>query len=169
MKHIKEPGNGLWSLTWETRFIYTLFLAFSLAGFIMIAVMIAAKSGFGSGGIADYYAGREEELIYPKTRGELLEYTHFHLFSMPLFLFVQGHLFLLTSLPRRLRVWTVAVSFIAFASHTASPWLITYGAREFSLLLIASRAVLAATMLFFTVFPLREMWYAVGNEPDAEG
>jgi flagellar biosynthesis protein FliR len=163
MKHLKELDNGLRALRWETRFIYTLFLAFSFAGFVAAGAMIASRSGFGAGGIADYYAGHEEEMVYPKTRGELLEYTHFHLFSMPLFLFVQGHLFLLTRLPRRFKVWTVALSFTAAACHTASPWLITYVAREFSLLLIAARAVLAVTILLFTVFPLAEMWRTGGE------
>ena len=104
MKEFLYLKDGLRSLQPSTRFAYTLFLLYSLLSYAVMIALAAHRSGFSAESVSSYYAGGGE--LYPKTPGELLEVTHFHLFSMPLLLFVQAHLFLMTLWPRRLKLAT---------------------------------------------------------------
>jgi hypothetical protein len=149
--------SGLSSLQPSTRIAYTLFLIFSLASYAVMVALATQRSGFTPSSIADYYAGGGER--YEKTVGELLEVTHFHLFSMPLMLFVQGHLFLMTRWPRRLKLTLVYAAFLGAACDLAAPWLTLYVARELALVKFAGRALLAPALLAFAFVPLYEMWW----------
>jgi hypothetical protein len=164
MKEFLYLRNGLRSLQPSTRFVYTLFLAFSLVSYLVMIALAAGRSGFTAGSVADYYAGGGER--YPKTAGELLEVTHFHLLSMPLLLFVQGHLFLMTRWPRRLKTWIVIAAFTGAALDLAAPWLVLYVSRDLAFTKIAARALLAPALLAFTIVPLVEMWRPESGEED---
>jgi hypothetical protein len=162
MKEFLYLKNGLRSLQSSTRFAYTMFLAFSLASYVVMVVMAADRSGFSAHSAAHYYAGAGDQ--YAKTRGELLEVTHFHLFSMPLMLFVQGHLFLMTRWPRGLKLALVWAAFIGAALDIAAPWLIVYVSRDMALAKVLSRMLLGPALLAFACVPLWEMW-----RPDRSG
>lgn len=167
MKEFLYLRNGLRSLQPSTRFVYTLFLVFSLASYVVMIALAAARSGFTPASVADYYAGGGER--YAKTSGELLELTHFHLFSIPLLLFVQGHLFLMTRWPRALKKWIVIAAFTGAALDLAAPWLVVYVSRELWVAKLAARVLLGPSLLAFTIVPLVEMWRpAPGESPAPE-
>jgi ABC-type enterobactin transport system permease subunit len=167
MKEFLYLKHGLQSLQWSTRFVYTLFLAFSLAGYVVMIALATQRSGFSASSISTYYAG--DGVQYAKTAGELLEVTHFHLFSMPLLLFVQGHLFLMTRWPRRLKIALVVAAFAGAALDLAAPWCVLYVSRDLAFVKILARALLGPALLAFTLVPLRDMWWprAGDRAPDS--
>jgi hypothetical protein len=167
MKEFLYLRNGLRSLQPSTRFAYTLFLVFSLASYGVMIALAAGRSGFSPASVGDYYAGGGDR--YAKTAGELLELTHFHLFSVPLLLFVQGHLFLMTRWPQSLKKWIVIAAFTGAALDLAGPWLIVYVSRSFWVAKLAARVLLGPSLLLFTIVPLVEMWRPAPGESPAEG
>jgi hypothetical protein len=158
MKEFLYLKGGLRSLQWSTRFVYTLFLVFSLASYAVMIALAAQRSGFSAESISGYYAGGGER--YPKTSGELLEVTHFHLFSMPMLLFVQGHLFLMTQWPRPWKIALVVAAFVGAAFDLAAPWLVLYVSRDWFVLKILARFLLGPALVAFALVPLREMWFS---------
>ncbi|MFN0007413.1 MAG: hypothetical protein ACKVXR_05850 [Planctomycetota bacterium] len=156
MKEFLYLRNGLRSLQPSTRIAYTLFLVFSLLGYGVMVALAADRSGFTTASAAEYYAGGGD--AYPKTKGELLELTHFHLFSMPLLLFVQGHLFLMIRWPRRLKLAVLYAAFLGCALDLAAPWLTLYISSDLAVLKNVARALLGPSLLAFAILPLWEMW-----------
>lgn len=162
MKEFLYLKNGLSSLQGSTRFVYTLFLIFSLISYAVMVALASQRSGFSAASVSTYYAGGGSQ--YPKTVGELLEVTHFHLFSMPLLLFVQGHLFLMTQWPRRWKVAIVSAAFLGAALDLAAPWLVLYVSRDLAFVKILGRVLLGPALIAFALVPLREMWWPNGGE-----
>jgi len=155
--------GGLKSLQWSTRFVYSLFLVFSLASYVVMIALAGQRSGFSTASVADYYAGGGDR--YAKTAGELLEVTHFHLFSMPMLLFVQGHLFMMTRWPRRLKIALVVAAFAGAALDLAAPWMVLYLSRDWAVLKMLARMLLGPALAAFAIVPLHEMWRRDANEP----
>lgn len=153
--------RGLGSLQASTRLCYSLFLLFSLASYVVMVVLGLERSGLGAESIGAYYAGAVSG--EGKTTGEMLEVTHFHLFSMPLLLFVQGHLFLMTRCPRRLALALVWAAFAGAACDLAAPWLVISVSRDFAWVKILGRCLLGPALLAFAFVPLYEMWIARGS------
>ena len=153
-------GGGLPGLRLETKTIYTLYLAFSVIGFAVMGVLASTRAGWAPGAIATYYIGDESMGLYGKTAGELIELTHFHLFAIPLFLFVTGHVFLLSRWPAGLKIGIVLAAFLGAAGLIAAPWLIIRLSPHWSLLTLAARMLLAGAFLVFLLVPLWEMWGA---------
>jgi hypothetical protein len=151
-------GQTLPTLKWETKLIYTLFLAFALLGIGVMGALATTHSGTSRTAIATYYAGDEAQGIYPKTAGELLEVTHYHLFAIPLLLFTLGHVFLLSSWPRGWKAAVVLAAFLGALALIAAPWLILYAGREWAVLVLIARKLLALPLLLFIAVPLWEMW-----------
>ena len=156
MREFLQPGIGLANLQPSTRLALGLFLGLTLASFVVMAALGCDRSGLGVHSIAEYYAGPPGG--EPKSRGELLELTHFHLFSMPLLLFVQGHLFLMTRWPRRVKLGILYAAFLGCALDLAAPWLAVYVSPDLAVLKVAARALLGPSLLAFAVVPLWEMW-----------
>lgn len=158
MKEFLYLKDGLRSLQPSTRFVYTFFLAFSLASYVVMIALAAPRSGFSPASVSAYYAGGDGR--YAKTAGELLEVTHFHLFSMPLLLFVQGHLFLMTRWPRGLKLAIVIAAFAGCALDMGAPWLVVYVSPDLAVTKLLARALLGPALIAFALVPLYEMWWA---------
>lgn len=167
MKELIRLRHGLGDLQPGTRFAYTLFLGFCGAAYAVMTVLAVQRSGLAPSGIAAYYAGDAATQTYGKTPGEMLEVTHFHLFAMPMLLFVQGHLFLLTRWPMRVKVALVVAGTLGIALDLAAPWLIVYVSRDLAALKDAARVLMAVAFTAFAVVPLWEMWGPGGRRQRA--
>ncbi|MHB9025535.1 MAG: hypothetical protein ACYC7E_15425 [Armatimonadota bacterium] len=164
MKEWMNNGNGgLPGLRRETKVIYTLYLLTSILGFLVIGVLAATRSGITPESIAVYYAGNEAEGIYGKTFGELIELTHFHLFAIPLWLLVLGHVFCLCRWPFPIKIWVVIAAFLGVVCQIATPWLVVYVSQAWAPLLIAARVLLGIPLILFLIVPLWEMWFGRGG------
>ena len=87
-------------LPFGARLFYSLFLAMVFLGLLSCLGFVFAKSGLSNATLAEYYRG-EDSGAGAKSFLELLETAHFHLFSMPIFFLVLGHIFFLSSLAER--------------------------------------------------------------------
>ena len=139
--------------------IYTTFQVFCLAAFVVIAILIWNRTGFSQEQYIDYYRGNEARDLYGKTPAQLLEVTHFHLFSYPVFLLIQGHIFLLTSWPRPVKAAIVIASFVGAAIYLAVPWLVAFVSPDWVWLKPVGRLLLLPPLLVFLVVPVFEMWF----------
>jgi len=166
MRIFATRDYALSRLPYGARLFYTLFLVMVLLGLLSCLGFAFAKSGLSTGALAEYYRG-DESGTGAKPFLELLETAHFHLFSMPIFFLVLGHIFFLSSLAERTKLAVVLAAFVALLAEIALPWLIVYQSRAWAWLEHPTRALLLGTFLVFVVVPLREMWggdQSAGND-----
>lgn len=163
MKEFADRRADLAHLSPGTRLAYSLFLVFSLSSYVVMALLAVERSGLSPASISRHYLGGGD--AYGKTPGELLELTHFHLFSMPMFLFVQGHVFLMSRWPQRWKRALVCAAFAGAALDLASPWLVLGLGPGWAWSKIAARVLLGPTLVLFAVVPLREMWSRARPSP----
>jgi len=155
MKEFLAPKGGLAALQPSTRLALALFLVFALLGYGVMIALGVARSGLDVTSIRDYYGTCTPELA--KSTGELLELTHFHLFAMPMQLFVLAHVFLLGRAKQRWRLAVVLACFAGAALDLAAPWLVQGLGPDWAWSKIAARALMAPTMLAMTLLPLVEL------------
>ena len=139
------------------KIVTTIFLIFMLIGIATNLLISYAKTGWSYSGLIEYYRGVESG--YPKTYLELLETTHFHIFSMPVVFLILAHVFLMSSWSYRLKIMVIIISFLAMLAEICSPWLITYVSPEFGVLMIFSGIILAISLLIYIFVPIYEMWF----------
>jgi hypothetical protein len=92
------------------------------------------------------------------TYRKLLEVTHFHLFTVPVFLLIVSHLFMLTGLRAATKIAWIGGGWAAAALHLATPWLVRYGGGGWAWLHAAGGALLGVTSLVLTLYPVGSMW-----------
>ena len=144
-------------LPFGARVFYSLFLVMVFLGLLTCVGFAVRKSGLATATIAEYYR-QEESDLGGKAFLELLETAHFHLFSMPIFFLVLGHIFFLSSWPEGRKLVVILASFVALLLEVLLPWLIVYHSAGWAWLEHPTRIVLTATFLIFIVVPLAEMW-----------
>jgi len=157
MKIFASREYRLSALPFGARLFYSLFLLMVFLGLVTCLGFMFGKSGISSGAMIDYYRpeGTEDG---GKSFLELLETAHFHLFSMPIFFLVLGHIFFLSSLAERTKLAVILAAFAALVAEIVLPWLIVYQSRAWVWLEHPTRLTLFGTFLVFIVVPLREMW-----------
>jgi hypothetical protein len=89
---------------------------------------------------------------------KLLEVTHFHLFTVPVFLLILTHLFMLTGASPRQRLLWITLGWVAASLHIAVPWLIRLQGPALAFLFPLSGVLLAVSSLVLTVYPVLVMW-----------
>ncbi|MDB4970146.1 MAG: hypothetical protein JWN44_5835 [Myxococcales bacterium] len=99
-----------------------------------------------------------ERITVAVTYRKLLEVTHFHLFTVPVFLLIIAHLFMLTALSSRAKLAWIATGWISSLLHLAAPWLIRYGGAGWSFAYPVSGAAMALALSVMTAYPIVMMW-----------
>jgi hypothetical protein len=165
MRIFATRDYALSRLPYGARLFYSLFLVMVFLGLLSCLGFAFAKSGVATSALADYYRG-DESGTGAKPFLELLETAHFHLFSMPIFFLVLGHIFFLSSLAERTKLAVILAAFVALLAEIALPWLIVYQSRSWVWLEHPTRLVLLGTFLVFVVVPLWEMWRGEAAPPD---
>ncbi len=99
-------------------------------------------------------------LIVAMPYRKLLEVTHFHLFTMPVFLLILTHLFMLTGLSARAKLGWITLGWSAATLHMLAPWLLRPAGLNLALLFPLSGALLLLSGLVLTVYPAWVMWRA---------
>jgi hypothetical protein len=87
-----------------------------------------------------------------------LEVTHFHLFSLPVYLMILSHLFMLSSLGSRAKTVWILLGSAGVALHIAAPWFARSGGVAARLFYAGSGLLLTAAFLVMSTVPLVEMW-----------
>ena len=103
-------------------------------------------------------ASSAQAMTVAVTYRKLLEVTHFHLFTVPVFLLIIGHLFMLTGLSSTAKSAWIATGWAAAFVHLLAPWLIRYGGAAWSFLYPVSGAAMGLALAVMTAYPIVVMW-----------
>lgn len=187
MKHFSRAKGRLAHLPLAARVVYSVFLAFTLVGLAMSAWLTHDMVGLGLSRLDAYYAGESDRaqpdahnaapdgprldlppeldapaVAEPMPLRKLLEVTHFHLFSMPLYLLILSHLFMLSALGERAKVAWIATGTLAVAGHIAAPWLVRAGAAGSAVLYATTGTALGLSFGVMAGVALFDMWAPTG-------
>ena len=99
-----------------------------------------------------------EQITVAVTYRKLLEVTHFHLFTVPVFLLIIAHLFMLTGLSSTAKTVWIAAGWLSAFVHLLAPWLIRYGGAAWSFTYPTSGALMGLALSVMTIYPIIVMW-----------
>jgi hypothetical protein len=175
MRQFAGSGVRLWNLSREVKVVYTAFLVCSLLAFL--SSFLIARDMVGGRGAAAYYAGEQGtapamdhggprmELPEEPTRidlsmpyRKLLEVAHFHLFTVPVFLLIVTHLFVLTGVGSTAKLMWILAAWLGSLAHIGAPFLVRYGGTSFAWCFMASGILMAVPLVVVTVSPAVAMW-----------
>ncbi len=89
---------------------------------------------------------------------KLLEVTHFHLFTVPVFLLILTHLFMLTAMSPRWKLLHITAGWSSGTLHIFAPWLVRLGGPGLSVLFPLSGVLFLISSLILCVYPMVVMW-----------
>jgi hypothetical protein len=178
-----RPSGRLRRLPFAARLVYSVFLLFTLAGLGITAWLTQDMLDADLSELQPYYAGdalesglrappqvadgpalelpEEAETIRnaePMPLRKLLEVTHFHLFSMPVYLMILSHLFMLARWGERAKVFWIGAATLAVIAHLIAPWWVRARAPLGNAVYGGSGLLLAISFLVMACVPLLEMW-----------
>jgi hypothetical protein len=186
VRQFATSGFRIWNLSREAKLVYTGFGLFALLALAVSMLFYEDLVGPRTPGVAGYYAGAAAaataataatgksggpaielpegdeaagaRITVAVTYRKLLEVTHFHLFTVPVFVLIIAHLFMLTGLSSAAKTTWIAIGWLASLLHLAAPWLIRYSGRGWSWLYPASGALMGMALTLMTVYPIVVMW-----------
>lgn len=180
MQDFTRPSGRLRALPLGARAVYTVFLVFTLLGLALTLVLTHDMVGIDLNRADDYYGGEAapidepeleggpalvlpsdgEELaaFEPMPRRKLLEITHFHLFSMPVYLLILTHMYMLSRARKKAKLAWIAAGVIGTLLHILAPWLVASGCAASVPLYGVSGLLLLASYTWMSLVPLWEMW-----------
>lgn len=191
MKDFVRPQGRLAKLPLSARVVYTIFLMFTLAALAISVWLTEAMVQLDLKGVDSYYAGLEDhnvdtaradsaggpKLALPEDMGtdipdaepmsirKLLEVTHFHLFSMPVYLMILAHLFMLSRRSESMKLTWIGIGSVSVLAHIIAPWVARSGAPPGHLLFALSGLGLGISFGVMCAVPLWEMWARISAEP----
>lgn len=165
MKNFTRQESWLSKSSFEIRLIYTLFIAFALAGHLSFVLISLSRIGPTYDKIVQHYRGGEGaegsekgEMSFPKEFPELLEVTHFHAYIEGIVLLVLAHLFAGVPLVQRWKVGIIGLSFGSTFLDLASPWLIRYLSPQAAYAQIAAWIGMGISYFPLTLLPVYFLW-----------
>jgi len=180
MQDFTRPSGRLRALPLGARAVYTVFLVFTLVGLALTIVLTHDMVGIDLSGADGYYGGEAARMdepdlgggptlvlppggealaaFEPMPRRKLLEITHFHLFSMPVYLLILSHMYMLSRARKQWKVAWVAIGSFGTALHIAAPWLVAHGFAGSLGAYALSGLLLLISYLVMSIVPIWEMW-----------
>lgn len=160
--------------------MYTVFLLFTLLGLGFTLWLTHDMVGFDLSEAEQYYSGdvapvesvdvdggpamvlppdgEDLAAFDPMPRRKLLEVTHFHLFSMPVYLLILSHMYMLSRSRKNAKAAWIAAGSFGTLLHLAAPWLVAHGCAGAVATYAISGALLLVSYAAMSVVPLWEMW-----------
>lgn len=173
------PGR-LRALATGSKILYTAFVVATLTGLVVSWRLYGAA--VSESGPAAYYAGElvqpakaappagggpvldlPDEVARPRAmtvqmpERKLLEVTHFHLFTIPVYVLILAHLWLLTKLPARLQNAGMVAAVVTSGLHIAAPWLVR-GSPALAFLMPVSGMTMLFTLGAMGIASTVDMW-----------
>jgi hypothetical protein len=158
MKAFARRGFQLRTASLETRLAYTGFIFLMLPAVATLVALSFGRMGLDPSAIAMHYRGGESEMSFPKTFWQLMETSHFHLFTIPVVVLILSHLLYGTPASARLRVWLTAFTFAGAFLDAVGPWAVRYLAAGFAYVLIVGWMFLAGGAFLIVMLTLVSMW-----------
>lgn len=116
------------------------------------------RVGLNPQSIAAHYRGGDSEMSFPKTFWQLVEVSHFHLFTIPVAVLILSHLLYATPASPRLRIYLTSITFAGAFLDAVGPWAVRYLSANFAYLLIVGWMLLAGGALLIVALTLVAMW-----------
>jgi hypothetical protein len=180
MQDFTRPSGRLRALPLAARAVYTVFLAFTLLGLVLTLVLTHDMVGLDLGRAPQYYGGdvapihepeveggpalvippggEELAAFEPMPRRKLLEITHFHLFSMPVYLLILSHMYMLSRARKRSKTLWIALGSVGTLLHVVAPWLMAARCSAAVAIYAASGLSMLVSYAWMSAVPLWEMW-----------
>jgi hypothetical protein len=177
------PGR-LRALPVGAKILYTAFAVATLIGLLISGKLYGAI--VGDAGPAGYYAGaattvapsapgaaapaaggpaielapedaRPKAIVEQVSDRKLLEVTHFHLFTIPVYVLILAHLWMLAKIPAWLQNAGVVAAVATSGLHVAAPWLVR-GRPALAFLMGTSGVAMLLTLGALAVVSVIDMW-----------
>jgi hypothetical protein len=158
MQAFARRGFQLRSASLETRIAYTGFLLLMLPALSTLVALSFGRMGLDPHSIAAHYRGGESEMTFPKTFWQLVETSHFHLFTIPVVVLILSHLLYATPASPRLRIYLTSITFAGAFLDAVGPWTVRYLSAGFAYPLIVGWMLLAGGALLIVILTLAAMW-----------
>jgi hypothetical protein len=158
MQAFARRGFQLRSASLETRIAYTGFLLLMLPALSTLVALSFGRMGLDPQSIAAHYRGGDSEMSFPKTFWQLVEVSHFHLFTIPVAVLILSHLLYATPASPRLRIYLTSITFAGAFLDAVGPWAVRYGSASFAYLLLVGWMLLAGGALLIVLLTLIAMW-----------
>src|SRR5207248_5183236 len=175
MQAFSRRGFQLRRASLETRVAYTGFLLLTAPGAATLVALSIGRMGLHPSAIATYYRGGATEMSFPKQFWQMMEVSHFHLFSVPVVVLILAHLLYATPISTRARVWLTALTYLGATLEIGGPWAVRYLAAAFAYLLLAGWGLLALGIAAIVTISLVSMWgperwhdWMASSEPDED-
>lgn len=141
------------------RVLYSAFLVFTVAGLLTAALLHGDGMGASVAQTAAYWRGDEAQMLYPKSYRQLVELTHFHLFTEPVTFLVVAHLYNLTGDAAKRKAVAAVLTLVGMTLQIGLPWLVTYVGAGWAALFLPAHAALTAGLLYMSGVALLDMWW----------
>ena len=175
------PGR-LRALPVGAKILYTAFAIATLIGLLVSGKLYGAI--VGDAGPAGYYAGavgtaapatpppssggglvielapedaRPKAIVELVPDRKLLEVTHFHLFTIPVYVLILAHLWMLAKIPAWLQNAGVVAAVLTSGLHIAAPWIVR-GRPALAFLMGSSGVAMLLTLGVLAVGSVVDMW-----------
>ncbi|TFH26090.1 MAG: hypothetical protein E4H00_11045 [Myxococcales bacterium] len=180
MQDFTRPAGRLRALPLGARAVYTVFLLFTLLGLAftlwlthdMVGLDLSEADQYYGGDVAPVESadvdggpalvlppdGEDLAAFDPMQRRKLLEVTHFHLFSMPVYLLILSHMYMLSRSRKKAKAVWIASGSVGTLLHLAAPWLVAHDCAGAVATYAISGALLLVSYAVMSVVPLWEMW-----------
>jgi hypothetical protein len=179
------PPGRLRMLSVGAKILYTSFAVATLVALLVSWRLYGAA--VGDAGPAVYYAGAAAPITpapktdaaielspedAPKPRAfvdqiperKLLEVTHFHLFTIPVYVLILAHLWLLAKVPPWAQHTGVVAAVATTAIHLAAPWIVR-GRPGLAFLMGGSGIAMLLTLGVMALGSVIDMWIPVPPPP----
>lgn len=140
------------------KLLYTSFCGFTAAGLASCVGLYSGIVGFSARATPAQLYGNLVDRYRTAAPHDLLQTTHFHLFSVPIYLLVAGHLFLLSAFSARVKTSAISAAVAFTALHLCAPWLVYFGGAALAWLYPITGAGMLLAFAVLLGVPLYEMW-----------
>jgi hypothetical protein len=169
------------------KILYSAFAIATLVGLLLSAKLYSAA--IGDAGAAVYYAGATaaapvasapatggpaieiapedaapRKMVDQMPERKLLEVTHFHLFSIPIYVLVLAHLWLLAKVPPWVQNAGVIAAVVTSGAHIAAPWIVR-GHEGLAFLMGGSGVAMLVTLGGIALGAMIDMWLPTPKPP----
>jgi hypothetical protein len=168
MREFQAKNGTLYRLGPPAKLLYLSFLALTLLGFASSLALYYDSMGLTPASASVWYGGNESDpdavaIVLAKSPRELLEVSHFHLFTVPVSMLVLGHLFLL-SRGGAWRLWVAGAAPVLTLAHVAGPWIVWWAGPGLGWWMPVTGAPFLAVYVIMAVWPIPDLlWF----RPDA--
>lgn len=161
----------------STKVLITLFLIGTLLATWLSVYTLHHRTGLTVDGLVRYYLGNEGdpnavEILFPKSKSEMLEFFHIHSFTLLLLIFILCHFVALVTASEGRKIANFILTFLSFLGMMIFPWGIRFCPRPacWAAAAVTSGFVFLGVTAIGGVAVLWEIWVGpLGDGRPADG